>query len=110
MSVEPGQSFGEMALLTGEPRSAQAVTTTEATLLELARADFDAWVGASPVVMREMLRIASEWQHGADAPLAGGVQNEEGKGGRLLVVFGTRGGCGKTTVAVNLAVALAQRF
>jgi len=30
--------------------------------------------------------------------------------GRLIVVFGTKGGVGKTVVAANLAVSLAQRL
>ena len=37
----PGQSFGEMALLTGEPRSATAVATTDSSLLRIDKEHFD---------------------------------------------------------------------
>ncbi len=36
-------------------------------------------------------------------------EEEEGEGGRVITVFSTKGGAGKSVVATNLAVALAQR-
>jgi len=38
-SILPSQSFGEMSLLDGEPRSAQAVAATDVELLLLTRKD-----------------------------------------------------------------------
>jgi len=38
-----------------------------------------------------------------------GVDQTGVKSGRFIIVFGTKGGVGKTVVATNLAVALAQR-
>jgi NTE family protein len=46
----PGEWFGEMALLTGEPRSATAVAATDATLLSIARADFHQLLRQAPAV------------------------------------------------------------
>ncbi|MGH3738573.1 MAG: AAA family ATPase, partial [Micromonosporaceae bacterium] len=40
--------------------------------------------------------------------LAGGVSAGGSGAGRVVTVFAAKGGCGKTTVAVNLAVALAE--
>ena len=34
---------------------------------------------------------------------------DEGPRGRVVTIFSAKGGCGKTTVATNLAVALADR-
>ncbi len=36
-------------------------------------------------------------------------QSEQHTGGRVVTVFAAKGGCGKTTLATNLAVALAER-
>ncbi len=36
-------------------------------------------------------------------------QTEQHTGGRVVTVFAAKGGCGKTTIATNLAVALAER-
>jgi CRP-like cAMP-binding protein len=51
----PGQSFGEMALLTGEPRSASAIAATDASLLKIDKVHFDELLERSP-----KLRLAVE--------------------------------------------------
>lgn len=43
-----GQSFGEMALLTGEPRTATVTALTEVELLKIAREHFDELLDCSP--------------------------------------------------------------
>lgn len=44
----PGQSFGEMALLTGEPRSATAVAAQDSSLLRIDKEHFDELIDRSP--------------------------------------------------------------
>lgn len=44
----PGDSFGEMALLTGEPRTATAVAATDVELWRIPKDDFDELVAVSP--------------------------------------------------------------
>jgi CRP-like cAMP-binding protein len=44
----PGEFFGEMALMTGAPRSAAVIATTDLSLLGLLDADFDALVARRP--------------------------------------------------------------
>lgn len=44
----PGEAFGEMALLTGEPRAATVVAETPVKLLRLGKDDFDRVVQQSP--------------------------------------------------------------
>ena len=39
-TIGPGQSFGEMSLIDGQPRSASAVAVTQVSLLMLSREDF----------------------------------------------------------------------
>jgi len=109
-----GQVLGEMALLTGEPRSASAVAMGEVKVLELAKDDFDTYLSGNVNVMREMMRVIAMRQQQTNIRLAREQPGEEdspttAKGrGRIYVVYGPRGGSGKTTVAVNMAVAMAQ--
>ncbi|WP_342376750.1 cyclic nucleotide-binding domain-containing protein [Myxococcus stipitatus] len=58
--VKPGGFFGELALLTGEPRTATAVTTTACELAAVGRDDFRSVVMANPGVALEMSRILGE--------------------------------------------------
>lgn len=46
----PGDAFGEMALLTGEPRSATAVPATRVLLWRIPKDDFDELVAVSPAL------------------------------------------------------------
>jgi CRP-like cAMP-binding protein len=54
--VGPGEIIGEMGLLSGEPRSATAVASTDAELLQLRKADFDGLVTNNLEVMRDLAR------------------------------------------------------
>lgn len=54
--LSPGSFFGEMALITGEPRSVSVMTTEPCVLLELDVADFRRLASESP----ELLHIISE--------------------------------------------------
>jgi pilus assembly protein CpaE len=42
------------------------------------------------------------------APAAGGRDGKPARHGRIVTVFAAKGGCGKTTLAINLAMALAR--
>src|SRR5882762_4401600 len=53
----PGEFFGDMAVLTGAPRSAAASASTDLRLLQLRKDDFDALVANNVGIMRGMLRV-----------------------------------------------------
>ena len=55
----PGEYFGEMALLDEHPRSANAVTLTDCTLLALRRKDFHRFIESEPEAALELLRELS---------------------------------------------------
>src|SRR3954447_4238633 len=108
--TEEGGFFGEMALLTGEPRSTDVVAATDTTILELRKSDFEERIASHPLVLRQLLRLLAERQSAVNARLLqrGGDDEAVGAGGtkgKLFAVYSSRGGSGKTTVAVNLAVA-----
>lgn len=56
----PGNSFGEMALLTGEPRSATAFTVTDTSLLRIDKEHFDELLERSPNLRRAVEKLNSQ--------------------------------------------------
>ena len=105
----PGEFFGDMAVLTGGPRSAGASASSDVRLLQLRKDDFDILVASNVGIMRAMMRVMIERQ----AALNTRVTQEAGAThgdvrGQVTVVFSPRGGAGQTVVATNLAVALAE--
>ena len=53
-----GDFFGEMALLTGQPRTADIVAQTYCRLLELRKMDFDRFMANNPRAQAEITRVA----------------------------------------------------
>ncbi len=58
--VKPGGFFGEIALLTGEPRATSAVAGTACELASVGRDDFRGVVMANPAIALEMSRILGQ--------------------------------------------------
>ncbi|MCK9463443.1 MAG: cyclic nucleotide-binding domain-containing protein [Proteobacteria bacterium] len=61
--LEPGSVFGEMALVTGKPRSATATARGPVRLWRLERDDFDRQVAASPALKEAFRRVTEERLH-----------------------------------------------
>ncbi|MEW6061990.1 MAG: cyclic nucleotide-binding domain-containing protein [Bacteroidota bacterium] len=59
-TLDSGHSFGEMALLTGDPRSASAIAITDATLLRLGKDQFDALMEISPNLRKAVEQLNSQ--------------------------------------------------
>src|SRR5205823_4300121 len=101
-----GQFFGEMALLTGAPRSATATAESDSQVLVLQKYDFDNLLATHAQIMREMLKVVSQRTQQTNQQL---LAEEPGNAvsvgaGRVFAVFSPRGGSGKTTLAVNIAL------
>jgi CRP-like cAMP-binding protein len=62
-----GDLFGEMALLTGNPRSATVTALSEVNVWALSRADFDDLVAANPHLALALSRLLSERLRATDA-------------------------------------------
>jgi CRP-like cAMP-binding protein len=58
--MQPGDVLGEMAVLDGGPRSADAVAQTNGRLLQLERRDVIAQMHATPVLAEAILAVLSE--------------------------------------------------
>jgi CRP-like cAMP-binding protein len=59
IQLQPGDFFGEMSLLDGEPRSATIVATTEVRLLVVDRSHFWQLLDETPDLVRRILTILS---------------------------------------------------
>jgi CRP-like cAMP-binding protein len=62
-----GDLFGEMALLTGKPRSATVVATTDVNLWAMGQSDFDELVTSYPNLALALSRLLSERLSNSDA-------------------------------------------
>ena len=105
----PGEFFGDMAVLTGAPRSASASASSDGRLLQLRKDDFDVLVATNVGIMRAMMRVMVERQAALNTRLTQEVGATQGDvRGQVTVLFSPRGGSGQTILATNLAVALAE--
>ena len=66
----PGDSFGELSLLDGRPRSASAVAAESTRTLAVTRGDFHAWLGERPGAAAALLEALSLRLRQTDALLA----------------------------------------
>ncbi len=110
---EHASFFGETALLAQQPHTAEARAVADTTLLELRCEEFNEWLEANPLVARELLRLLAGRQEQTRVGLPPQHEPGEQRGGeqgKVFTVFSSRGGAGKTTLAVNLAAALAQLY
>jgi small-conductance mechanosensitive channel/CRP-like cAMP-binding protein len=70
--LRPGQFFGEMSLLTGEPRTATVTAAGEATLIGMSRSAFAAALASHPGIAQELADILGRRKGELDRAKAGG--------------------------------------
>ncbi|MBE7438290.1 MAG: cyclic nucleotide-binding domain-containing protein [Spirochaetales bacterium] len=58
--LQPGDIFGEMALLDNKPRSASAIIAEDATMLAINKTNFEGMVKAQPQLATRLITILSE--------------------------------------------------
>ncbi len=105
----PGDFFGELALVSAQPRTATVTAVTDCSLLVLRREDFEKFLANNLQAMRRIIGIITERQAMTQTVA---LRQTEGQRpvtlGKVLAVFSPKGGVGRTTIAVNLALAAAQ--
>jgi predicted acylesterase/phospholipase RssA/CRP-like cAMP-binding protein len=99
-----GRWFGEMALITGEPRSAAARVTVDTDLLQLSRASFHSLLARMPVLA---LRLSQELSRRLRARL---VAASEGPAHHLVVFEDTADTVESAAAARELATAIAAEL
>ncbi len=55
--IRPGETVGEMAVISGEPRSATVIAIRDSELLRLPKARFDALIGGKPRLLEGLNRL-----------------------------------------------------
>jgi pilus assembly protein CpaE len=107
----PGDTMGEAAFMAETPQATTAVAVEDASVLALNRADFEALLGKHEAALRFLASVIAERQAQANTRLAAETAPEEARAlrGYVTAVYSPRGGAGVTTLAVNLAIALAER-
>lgn len=71
-SLGAGSFFGEMALLTGKPRSATVVSVTDTSLLEITKSDIAPLLAHQPEVSQRISEVLAERQSLNQAQLKSG--------------------------------------
>jgi CRP-like cAMP-binding protein len=107
----PGEVVGEAAFMAETLYVASAEAVETASVLRLARADFDNLLGRHEAVLQYLATLVARRQEQANARLAAESAPEETLAlrGYVTAVYSPRGGAGVTTLAVNLAIALAEQ-
>jgi len=104
-----GDFFGELALVSAQPRTATVTAVTDSNLLVLRREDFEKFLANNLQAMRRIIGVITERQTMTQTvALRQTVERQTVTLGKVLAVFSPKGGVGRTTIAVNLALAAAQ--
>lgn len=82
--TEAGGYFGEMSLLTGEPRTATVTAKTDTTVLEIKSAPFATYVKSHPQVLDQLATSAAKRRRELDDTRAGDVQRTPVETGALV--------------------------
>jgi len=57
----PGSYFGEVALVTGKPRTASVEAVEESTLIEISEKEFDSVLDQNPKLARQIISSLAQW-------------------------------------------------
>ncbi len=67
--LHAGAYFGELAIVTGQPRTASVEAAEDTVLMEISKAEFDQLLDDNPPLARQIIKQLTEWLVGADQRL-----------------------------------------
>jgi Flp pilus assembly CpaE family ATPase len=103
-----GDFFGEMALISEEPRTASVRALTDVKLLVLARDTLYTTIPADSDAMVDLQRLVEQRKATLENIIARATLVPPEQAATTVAVYSPKGGSGRTTVAINLAAALAK--
>lgn len=103
-----GDYFGEIALLNDQPRTATMTVVGDADVFMLPKTSFERFLASNLEVMRQFVNLMSRRLAESSTLMRADDAAPEQVLGKSLVIFSPKGGSGKTTLAVNLAVTLRE--
>jgi CRP-like cAMP-binding protein len=106
----PGDFFGEMALLSQETRSATVRALEPCKLLMLDRRTLHAQLPPGSDTIVELTRLVEQRRSNLPNLIARAQVVVPEQEAVSVAVYSSKGGSGRTTMAVNLAAALARRY
>jgi Flp pilus assembly CpaE family ATPase len=106
----PGDFFGEMALISEETRTATVRTLEDSTLLILDRNTLYATLPPDSDAIVELTKLVDQRKETLPNLIAKAKMVAPAQAATVLAVYSPKGGAGRTTIAINLAAALARQF
>ena len=106
----PGDFFGEMALISEETRTATVRTLEDSELLALDRKTLYSTLPADSDAIIELTKLVDQRKETLPNLIARAKMVAPEQAATVVAVYSPKGGAGRTTVAVNLAAALAKQF
>lgn len=105
-----GDYFGEMALLSDEPRSATVTIVGDSEMLVLPKEAFERFLATNLGVMRQFVNLMSRRLSETSQSVASHMEQDDEQLvlGKCIAAFSPKGGIGKTTFVVNLAIILQE--
>ncbi|TAN32426.1 cyclic nucleotide-binding domain-containing protein [bacterium] len=109
--LSSGDFFGVSALTTDQAlaQAASVTATEDCELLELDRAAVDAVLAAGSPARLELVRLVEQRRQGISQLVARAQAVSPEHHGMVVAIYSVKGGSGKTSIAVNLAVSLGMK-
>lgn len=95
--------FGEMALIEGVARNATIKTSSECKVLEIDKVNFDMLLRLNSFIALRIMTALSRRLRKESAP-----PKAEEKSGKIITLFGPKGGAGKSVIAANMVAGIAK--
>jgi pilus assembly protein CpaE len=106
----PGDFFGEMALLSQETRTATVRALETCQLLELDRNSLHLQLPPQSDTILALTRLVGQRRSNLPNLIARAQMVTPEQEAMTVAVYSSKGGAGRTTIAINLAAALARRY